>query len=119
MLRFYNDIVPICMKVGTIITLFKGGNKLRTDPNNYRAITLSSVIIRVYENIILKRIDTQGNVKVVQLQSGFQKCLCCVMTSFSLKECIFYGKEQGSRVFICFLDARKAFDRLWHDGLFF
>ena len=41
------------------------------------------------------------------------------MTSFSLKECILYGKEQNSRVFICFLDARKAFDCLWHNGLFF
>ena len=84
MLKF--SYVQTRMKVGTIITLFKGGNKLRTDPNNYRAITLSSVFIRVYENILLKRIDIQGNIKVDRLQGGFQKNLGCVMTSFSLKE---------------------------------
>ena len=41
------------------------------------------------------------------------------MTSFSLKECIYYGKENNSKVYICYLDARQAFDRLWHDGLFY
>ena len=117
MLQF--SYVPIRMKVGTIITLFKGGNKVRTDPNSYRAITLSSVFLRVYENILLNRIDTQGIIKVDKMQGGFQKNLGCIMTSFSLKECILYGKEQHSRVFVCFLDARQAFDRVWHDGLFF
>ncbi|MCG7877806.1 MAG: hypothetical protein N0C90_15945, partial [Candidatus Thiodiazotropha endolucinida] len=34
---------PINMKKGIIITLFKGGNKRKDDPENYRAITLSSV----------------------------------------------------------------------------
>ena len=36
------------------------------------------------------------------------------MTSFSLRECILYGKESNSKIFSCFLDARQAFDRLWH-----
>ena len=106
MLKF--SYVPTRMKVGTIITLFKGGNKLRTDPNNYRAITLSSVFIRVYENILIKRIDIQGNIKVDKLQGGFQKNLGCVMTSFSLKKCILYGKEQNSRVFICFFRRKES-----------
>ena len=39
------------------------------------------------------------------------------MTSFSLKETILYGREHNSKVFVCFLDARKAFDGVWHNGL--
>ena len=44
---------PYKMKSGIIITLFKGGNKVRNDPNNYRAITLSSVFVRIYEAVLL------------------------------------------------------------------
>ena len=49
--------VPVEMKRGTIITLFKGGNKRKDDPDNYRAITLSSVLLKLLERIILTRIQ--------------------------------------------------------------
>ena len=40
--------IPTAMKRGEIITLHKGGKKRKDDPNNYRAITLSSVILKLY-----------------------------------------------------------------------
>jgi len=43
------------MKEGEIITLHKGGRKRKSDPNNDRAITLSSSILKVYEMILLHR----------------------------------------------------------------
>ena len=47
--KLFNAVIrlsyaPIDMKRGVIITLFKGWNKRKDDPYNYRAITLSSVI---------------------------------------------------------------------------
>jgi len=44
--------IPDKMKEGEIITLHKGGRKSKSDPNNYRAITLSSSILKVYEMIL-------------------------------------------------------------------
>ncbi len=41
------------------------------------------------------------------------------MTSFLLRECISYSKEQSSKLYVCFLDSQKAFDKVWHDGLFY
>ena len=41
------------------------------------------------------------------------------MTSFLLRESIFYAKENGSKLYVCFLDVKKAFDCVWHDGLFY
>ena len=41
-----------------------------------------------------------------------------LMTSFVLKESVSYCKENGSKLFACFLDACQAFDRVWHDGLY-
>ena len=43
----------------------------------------------------------------------------CIEVSFLINEAISYFVEKGSKVFGCFLDVRKAFDRVWIDGLFF
>ena len=53
------------------------------------------------------------------LQGGFKKQQGCLMTSFLVKEAIQFAKEKGSEVYACFLDVRKAFDQVWHDGLFY
>ena len=39
------------------------------------------------------------------------------MTSFLVNESVQYAKEKNSKLYICFLDAKKAFDKVWHDGL--
>ena len=113
--------VPVEMKRGTIITLFKGGNKRKDDPDNYRAITLSSVLLKLLERIILTRIQLFDTLTppIHALQGGFQKNFGCLMTSFLLRESIFYAKENGSKLYVCFLDVKKAFDCVWHDGLFY
>ncbi len=41
------------------------------------------------------------------------------MTSFLLRESIYYAKENSSKLYVCFLDAQKAFDTVWHNGLFY
>ena len=63
------------MKKGVIITLFKGGNKRKDDPDSYRAITLSSVILKLLERILLTRIQLFENITkpMYSLQGGFQK----------------------------------------------
>ena len=40
------------------------------------------------------------------------------MTSFCVKEAISFCKENRSKLYACFLDVRKAFDTVWHLGLF-
>ena len=41
------------------------------------------------------------------------------MTSFLLRESIYFAKENSSKLFVCFLDVKKAFDHVWHEGLFY
>ena len=52
-------------------------------------------------------------------QEGFQDNLGCIMTSFIVRESIFYAKENNSAVYVCFLDGKQAFDRVWHSGFFY
>lgn len=112
---------PSEMKKGIIITLYKGGNKRKDNPDSYRAITLSSVILKLFERILLTRIQLFSRIQppIHRLQGGFQKDLGCLMTSFMFREAIHFAKENNSRLYVCFLDVQKAFDCVWHDGLFY
>ena len=116
-LMLKTSYTPDIMKKGSIITLHKGGNKSKRDPNNYRAITLSSVLLKLYERVILTRIEQSGQVKIHDLQGGFQKNSNCLMTSFLVRESSCYAREYNSKLYIAFLDVRKAFDTVWHDAL--
>ena len=91
---------PDEMKRGVIITLHKGGRKRKDDPNNYRAITLSSVILKLYERILLHRLEASLHLseKLDKQQGGFQKQIGCVMTSFCVKEAISFCKENRSKL---------------------
>ncbi len=78
---------PTNMKRGLIVTLHKGGNKRKDDPNNHRAITLSSCILKLYERLILEKITSHSDSsRLSNLQGGFQKGMGCIMTSFLLRE---------------------------------
>ena len=90
-----------------------------SDPNNYRAITLSLSILKFYEMILLHRCKDKITQSLNKMEGGFQKQLGCIMTSFALRECLYYARECSSPVYLCLLDAQKAFDRVWLDGLFF
>ena len=116
-LMLKTSYTPDIMKKGSIITLHKGGSKSKLDPNNYRAITLSSVLLKLYERVLLTRIERSGQVKIHALQGGFQKNSNCLMTSFLVREGSRYAREHNSKLYIAFLDVRKAFDTVWHDAL--
>lgn len=75
----------------------------------------------MFERILLTLIQLFDVIQppIHPLQGGFQKHFGCLMTSFMLRELIYFAKENGSRLYVCFLDVRKAFDCVWHDGLFY
>ena len=102
--------VPNELKRGVIITLHKGGNKRKDVPDNYRAITLTSAVLKLYEAVLLHRCKHAILDTIDHQQGGFQEGLSCLMTSFILRESIYYAREFGSKVYACFLDGRKAFD---------
>ncbi len=114
--------LPHEMKRGIIITLLKDKNaKIKTN-DNHRGITLLSVLYKLYEKIILERFLKWKKLCGVTfpdpLQVAYQKQLCSLHASFNLQECITYNTERHSIVYVCLLDSSKAFDHVWHEGLF-
>ena len=92
----------------------KAGKIYYTD--NYRHIALASVISKLVEVIMLDIIEVHINTN--PNQSGFKRKHGTDQCIYVLKEIIdLYRKLNGS-VFVCFLDASKAFDRVNHTTLF-
>ncbi len=83
--------VPSKMKCGIIVTLHKGGKKRKDNPDNYRAITLTSTILKLLERALCNRIENKMTSQLSAQQGGFQKGIGVKMTSFLLRETILHA----------------------------
>ncbi|KAK3093161.1 hypothetical protein FSP39_012054 [Pinctada imbricata] len=125
--RLFNAIVdskciPSLFKSGVIIPIYKGKNKDKTMPSNYRGITLTSAIGKVFEKVIMNRIQNSSilgpNAFPHAQQFGFSKGRGASTAAYTLQECIDLYQTRNSPIFVCFLDNEKAFDNIWQNGLF-
>ena len=111
---FESSAVPTESLTGIVLPLFKASEK-----DNYRGTKLFLFVIKVFERVILKRLEKFANDYFSHLQFGFKNGTGCIEASFLINKGISYFVERGSKVFACFLDVRKAFDTVWIDDLFF
>ena len=105
--------VPESFRTGYTVPIPKGPDKDIRIPSNYRGISLLSNISKVFEKLILKRL--QKVISLNPLQGGFREGLSCSHTSFILQEAV---QSNNLKAYVAFLDAQKAFDTVWHEGLF-
>jgi exonuclease III len=84
--------------------------------DDFRGITISPVISKVFESCILDRYKqffvTSDN------QFGFKKGLSCSHAIYSVKCVVDHYSRLGSTINLCLLDLKKAFDKMNHDGLY-
>ena len=104
---------------GYIKPLFKKGNKL--DPSNYRGLTISSCLGKLYEKILNNRLIRFLDIgKIIKKnQSGFTKNKRTSDHIFVLKSLMDQAKHKGKPLYFCFVDLKSAFDTVWHPGLFY
>ena len=80
------------------------------DSNTYRTITLSSIIGKALDWVILlKEINTLSS---SDLQFGFKEGISTTQCSFVMLETISHYNYNISNVDVLLLDATKAFDRI-------
>jgi len=109
--------IPDVWTKGIICPIHKDGDKKQT--RNYRGITLLSNVVKIYTYVLNRRLLgwCERNQVLVEEQAGFRPRRGCPDQHFSLVEIL---KNRGKKgTFCCFLDIRKAFDRvfravLWH-----
>ena len=107
--------VPDGFGYGVVIPLVKNteGNLFTTD--NYRGITISPVISKIFEMVIMRLFDDL--VTSDPLQFGFKQNSSCNHALFTLKTVINHHVANSATVNICALDISKAFDRVDHFAL--
>ena len=74
--------VPLALKRGIILRLYKGGHKPKNLCNSYRAITLSSSVLKLYEKELLNHLQNSIDLPIHSLQGGFHPNMSSAMTSF-------------------------------------
>ena len=112
-----NEVTPVDWNKGIIIPIYKKGNK--NDLNNYRGITLTSCVSKIFNRIVCDRITTflDDNQILSEIQGGFRKDHRCEDHIFTLKSIVASRSAENKPTYLAFLDFRKAFDSVWRDGL--
>ena len=108
--------VPDDFGVGVVVPVLKDRSGDLCSADNYRPVTLSSVISKVFEYCVLRKYDDMLNSD--NLQFGFKQHSSCAHALFVLSQVVDYFISHGSSVYLASLDASKAFDRVNHVKLF-
>ena len=88
----------------------------KTSIDNYRPIALASILSKVLEGILMDRLAYY--IASTDNQFGFKSKHGTDLCIYALKEIVHRYRSRNSTVFMCFLDASKAFDRINHGKLF-
>ncbi|VDI04475.1 Hypothetical predicted protein [Mytilus galloprovincialis] len=115
---FQNIHIPTVLKNGIACQIFKSGGKPIDNPNSYRKITVTNPIGKMIEKLHLSR--NSKTISKIQsiLQKGFTEGECPAIAGLILTELFIEAIENNRNIFFALTDAQKAFDIVWHDGLF-
>ena len=111
-----HSFVPNDFCTGIIVSLLKSKHDDATGLDMYRGITLSAVLSKLFEMVLLHLFEEF--LVSDDLQFGFIKNSSCLHALFAFSESVKYFTRNGTKVYSAFLDASKAFDKVLHNGLF-
>ena len=115
-IAFQDKVTPPPLAVATLIPLVKSYRKSLKSGNNYRGISLIPIMTKIMEYIILNRCPELKN--SCNSQFGFKKESSTLHAEFLISETLHHYNKNGSSVYMCSLDAEKAFDSCNWDILF-
>ena len=112
-----NRKVPTIWKQATVIPIFKKGDK--SDPNNYRPVSLLNTTSKVMEKIVFKYLFNffLDNDIISRWQSGFMPGCSTTCQLLEIYHTFCSAVSDGKEIRVVFLDISRAFDRVWHAGL--
>jgi len=109
------NIVPNRFNISVIKPLVKDGKKSKSDISNVRPISVSDAICTILEKYILSILKNKYINE--EKQFGFKQNSSCQHAIFTLLEAIKSAKRRSSRVYVCLIDASKAFDKVCRSKL--
>ena len=145
--QFFNyswthSLLPLQWKQADVVLIPKKDGD-PSDPKSFRPISLTSLVVKMFERIIYRRIIRHVSSRINPLQSGFRRSHSTIDNLYHLTSIIrrrmnvppqytshknnnenFSRNKKAARgrlsTFHCaFIDLSKAFDRAWHNGILF
>ncbi len=92
------ELIPSCFKLGVISPVYKGKGRDPCNPNSYRGITLTSVLSKCFERILLGRMVlpfTEAGFPHAS-QTAYQRGISCSDAIFSTQEALLKFVREGS-----------------------
>ena len=111
--------IPASLKLGMIVPVCKGKGWDPLICCNYRGITLTSVLSKCLEILILERLESLFCERGFPhpSQTAYQKGLSCIDAIFSTQEVILKHIREGDTPYLSFFDLEKAFDSVEYSTL--
>ena len=104
--------------IGNIIPIYKNKGS-KSDPKNYRPITLVSCFGKLFTSVINERLQNYSDEYeiICENQAGFRKGYSTTDNLFILHTLTTLIKHNRKKLFCLFIDFEKAFDKVWRNGL--
>ena len=108
---------PSDWKKANIVPIYEKGD--RTKPTNYRPVSLTAVVSKMLEHIVVAQImDHLDHHKINhENQQGFRSCRSCESQLLLTTDDIVRSINQSHQVDLAILDYAKAFDKVSHQRL--
>ncbi len=106
------EVVPDILKRGVVVPVYKGSGKDPLQVDSYRGVTLTSMVAKVLEFLLLVRMEMvflMADPPHVN-QTAYRRSVSCADAIFATQEAIARYLNSGSKVFMCLYDLQKAFD---------
>ena len=111
-MHILHSCLPFAMLDSVIIPLVKNKCGDLSDISNHRPIAISCIVSKIFENVILLRIEEY--LWTTDNQFGFKAHHSTDLCVYALTDYIEHLKNRSTSVNVAFLDASKAFYKINH-----
>ena len=113
MLSYKTGGIPTDWKVANVVPIHKKGSK--TEASNYRPISLTSLVMKIYEKVIRDELLSRCGHLIDQRQHGFLASKSCCTQMVDFCDSLALSLNDNIRTDIIYFDFQKAFDTVNHD----
>jgi hypothetical protein len=110
---YYTYKIATAWKLAHIVPVHKKGSKNSVE--NYRPISLTSLIMKIYERVVRDELMKLVRHKINDIQHGFLPRKSCQSNLIPFYDNLACSLNKGSRTDVIYFDFSKAFDSVNHD----